>query len=93
MASVTTGEPSPVFDCYHSMSDIMKGPEQLEYGSRESCTIFKGFQGVGTAHIKTPSYGWLSKLGSFLGSSFVRVPYYLGDRRGDPNLGNDWLEN
>ena len=33
-------------------------------------------------------YGQLSKLGSLLGSFFIRVPYYLGDPKKDPNLEN-----
>ena len=35
------------------------------------------------------TYGQFSKLGSCLGVLFIRVPYYSGDLKRDPNLEND----
>ena len=32
--------------------------------------------------------GWFSKLGSLLGSFSIRVPYYIGHLKRDPNLEN-----
>ena len=33
-------------------------------------------------------YGYFFKLGSLWGVLFVRVPYYMGDQKPDPNLEN-----
>ena len=34
------------------------------------------------------AYGQFSKLGSLLGPFLIRVPYYTGDLKRDPNLEN-----
>ena len=41
-----------------------------------------------TTTVNHMAYGWFSKIGSLWGSFFIRVPYYIGDPKGDPHLEN-----